>query len=654
MEGTKTEGRGNTGTLAALHRIELIAVRPQDPVWVADSNEAADALIAHGALATACGDNPVEATDWSPLANRQVRIWPQLSRLGFARGYFIQDFLLAMGARVDVLDTMQLKPIQKDGGAAEWFADHPDATAADVWRLATEEMAGAEPTVTATDPRPRDLPQTLKPVPRWESDLLPRGLQPWVCDVSERMQAPPEFAAVSALVALGAVIGRQLAVLPKRLDTWSVIAHPWGAVVGRPGVLKSPALREGIRLLQELEADAALEHKSAAVRHETKKQMAQARIDALKVALRAATQKDDTAELARIERELNAALIPVEEPQPKRYVSNDATVEKLGEILAGNPNGTLIFRDELAGWLGNLDHEGREGERAFYLEAWDGQGAFTFDRIGRGTVRIDPLCLTMLGGIQPGPLTEYLLAAARGGRTDDGLLQRFQLLVYPDVPEKWCNVDRPPDAAICARTEELFRTCARLKPLEVGATHRAGKLPAIHFDEDAQALHDSWRPSLEERLRTGDEPPMFAAHLGKYRSLIPALAALFHIADVASGFARPGPISAGAFRLALRWAEFLEAHAARVYALGEKPADAAARALAAKLKAGALPESFTARQIERHHWAGLAHPDEVREGIETLAGLGWLQVDVHSGRGRPVMRYRLNPRVKKEARAHRG
>ncbi len=85
------------------------------------------------------------------------------------------------------------------------------------------------------------------------------------------------------------------------------------------------------------------------------------------------------------------------EPQRRRYLTNDATVEKIGELLAANPRGLLIFRDELTGWLSSLDREGREGTRAFFLEAWNGTGRFTYDRIKRGTIDIEAACLSMLG-----------------------------------------------------------------------------------------------------------------------------------------------------------------------------------------------------------------------------------------------------------------
>src|SRR2546426_1343824 len=56
-------------------------------------------------------------------------------------------------------------------------------------------------------------------------------------------------------------------------------------------------------------------------------------------------------------------------------------------------------------------------------EAWNGTGAYTYDRIGRGTLHIRAACLSVLGGLQPGPL-ERSLREVFGGRGDDGLLQR--------------------------------------------------------------------------------------------------------------------------------------------------------------------------------------------------------------------------------------
>ena len=95
-----------------------------------------------------------------------------------------------------------------------------------------------------------------------------------------------------------------------------------------------------------------------------------------------------------------------------------------------SPAGLILLRDELAGWIAQVENAGRT--RAFFLEAWDGDGEFSFDSLRRGTVQASGMCLSIFGGIQPGPLQAHVTAAGSGA-TDDGFLQRFQLLVWPDV-----------------------------------------------------------------------------------------------------------------------------------------------------------------------------------------------------------------------------
>ena len=50
---------------------------------------------------------------------------------------------------------------------------------------------------------------------QFELDLLPDALRSWVADVADRVQCPPDFAAATAILALGSVVGRRVAVFPK-------------------------------------------------------------------------------------------------------------------------------------------------------------------------------------------------------------------------------------------------------------------------------------------------------------------------------------------------------------------------------------------------------------------------------------------------------
>ena len=293
----------------------------------------------------------------------------------------------------------------------------------------------------------------MRPVEAFDFDLLPFALREWVKDTANRMQCPPDFVAVGAMVALSSVIGRKAVIRPKQHDKWEVVPNLWGMVVGRPGVMKSPALSEMMHPLNVLQQIANKDYKQA------QKDLG------VNSKLAALTQKDTESRAQKLikagdndgARALLAQLQSEEDAQElkaRRYIANDASVEALGEILADNPSGILVYRDELHGLLSGLDRQGQEGSRAFYLQAYEGNQSYTFDRILRGlNIHIPAVCLAMLGGIQPGKLRAYVADALEGGAGDDGLLQRFGLMVWPDIPQHWRDVDQDPnkEAAEVAR-----------------------------------------------------------------------------------------------------------------------------------------------------------------------------------------------------------
>lgn len=331
----------------------------------------------------------------------------------------------------------------------------------------------------------------------------------------------------------------------------------------------------------------------------------------------------------------------------RRYLTQDATVEKLGELLQENPNGLLVLRDELAGWLRTLERPGREGEREFYLEAWNGTGGFTFDRIGRGTVHIDALTVSMLGGIQPGKLDKYLSEAIAGGGGADGLLQRFQLVVYPDHVGAYRHVDRYPDTQAKQKANAIFEALDSLNLAELGLDTQEGEIPALHFSDEAQELFDAWRTELETRLRSTDldHKPAYASHIAKYRSLMPSLALIFHLVGIADGTAS-GPVSLGTAQLAAAWCEYLEAHALKLYAQEVSSHIKAAQELKTKIEDDAIKDGATVRSIYNSGWAGLDNRDAVMSGLEVLAENNWIRIDEQVTGGRPSQTVRLHPTLR--------
>lgn len=491
-------------------------------------------------------------------------------------------------------------------------------------------------------PEPREIPSGLSPVKPFDPRLLPKTVRPWIEDISERIGCPPDFPAVAAMVALASVVGRRVTIRPSRRDDWTVTPNLWGAAIGRPGVLKSPAVAEALKPLQRLEVAAAAEHSAAL----SEWKLVQ---DVLEVKRSTSDKKEIKKQLAagkkaeEIARELAEGEEEAPKPARRRFLVNDATPEALQEILAENPAGTLAFRDELVGLLRSLEKEGREDARAFYLEAWNGEGRFESNRIGRGTTIVEHCTLSLLGNIQPGPLREYLRSASAGGGGADGLVQRFQLAVWPDVSSEWTHVDRWRDTEARNEAFDAFERLANLNPDDVGGERDkyddAGP-PFLRFDDAAQEVFIEWRVDLERRVRSGDEHPAFESHLAKYRSLIPSLALLSHLVD-----GNTGPVGSPSIMRALAWAQYLETHARRMYGSVLGADTFPARCLARRITAGDLEDGFTLRSVYRNGWSGLASREEAASAVEMLEALDWLRAVEEDTGGRPRTVYRINPRL---------
>ena len=317
----------------------------------------------------------------------------------------------------------------------------------------------------------------------------------------------------------------------------------------------------------------------------------------------------------------------IEPPAQKRLILTDSTFEKLHEILSENPAGVLVLRDELTGWLAGLDKQGHEGERAFYLQAWNGDSSFSVDRIGRGSIHVPAACVSLFGNIQPSRLRSYLSDAITGGPGDDGLFQRFQVLVWPDTQPDWVLVDRPPNPKALATAEKVFVALAKIS---TEASVRAC------FAPDAQSLFFDWLADLEGKVR-GESgiPPAMVAHLSKYRSLMPSLALLFELADRAAADEEIGlgmTVSLDHAKQAAVFCEYLESHARRVYACIISPETRAARDLARHIRIHNLPEVFKTREVYLKGWSGLDSPERVRGALTLLEDAGWVRRATNSRR----------------------
>jgi Protein of unknown function (DUF3987) len=487
---------------------------------------------------------------------------------------------------------------------------------------ARHERGEAEPW-----PAPRPLSAVLAAVCPFDPELLPETLRPWVLDLAERLQVPADYPAVALIVMLAGALGRRASIRPQRHDHWMVVPNLWGAIIGRSGVMKSPVLHAAMGPLRRRQALAMAVYESErdAYQHHLQQYPARKR-----------SRRPTTATAAHDHGE--CAAWDAETPTPPvctRYLVNEATIERVHVILKENPQGVLYLRDELSGWMAQLDQRGRERDRAFFLETWDGNSDFTFDRVGRGTVYASHLCLSVFGGLQPARLREYLADAVTGGAGDDGFMQRLQLLVWPDVPPNWEEIDRLPDSRAEVRVEQILDRLLRISPED---PFRA------RFSPEAQERFSAWRKELEQKIRSGHLEPALESHLAKSRSLLPKLALLFHMAE--DGKEEEIPLMEA--QRAAQFCAYLESHAQRVYGcMASKPLQLAA-SLGQKLRRRRLASGFRVCDVYLHGWPGLDTAERARVAIQVLVDAGWVRPSTVRGSGRggaPNEEYMVNPAI---------
>lgn len=490
-------------------------------------------------------------------------------------------------------------------------------------------LPGAQqaPWVNGSWPEPARLPSQLLPVPKLTADYLPQAINEGVSDIAERLGCPIEYVAIPTLVGAGIVIGNRIGIWPKQYDeSWRVFTGFWGGIVGEPGTMKTPALNAAFSPLYEIERHEIEGYRAALAKYHADREVYEKAI--------ADFQQGKTT---------NIPPEPVQPTKP-RLIVNDSTYQALGEILACNPRGVLALADELSGLLQGLDTAGQERARGFYLSGWGGAGNYAFDRITRGAICLTNYMLAVFGGFQPARIAAYVQFAQGGNAKNDGLLQRFQLLVWPDVSNSTTGIDRPENKVALKRMYDAIRNLRELNNQPGLIKHRGGsEITMLHFDSDAQGLFNDWYHEHELGLRNGDFDSAVQSHFAKYRSLVPGLALLFHLLDN-----RSVEVGRDCLAAAIGLSEYLKSHALRVYAAVNGTDYASVRALAKRLLAGEIQNGFTARTVYTRGWRDLNSPEKVRGALETLTELNWLAEHHETTGGRSKTTYELNPKVTAE------
>jgi Protein of unknown function (DUF3987) len=405
--------------------------------------------------------------------------------------------------------------------------------------------------------------------------ILPDVIERFAFDQGRAMGADMAGIAASALAVCSAAIPDKVKLQVKRHNTgWLEEARLWVATVGPPSSMKTPIMKAAARPLRKLDGELVRQH------------------------------QQERSQYDRLPKEEKANTEP---PKHTRLMIEDATPEAAQGILRDSPDGVLCYQDEMAGWFGAMDRYsgGKGGDRAFWLQAFNG-GAHSVERVGRGSVYIPNLSVSLLGGIQPEPIRKIA-----DDTVDDGLLQRLlPIMLMPAVE----SFDEPESMVV----SEYAQMIGRLRGLNE---------TILRFDEGAQI----YRQELERKhlkLQSAEiVNRKLAAHIGKYGGIFARLCVVWHCAENGAMGHVPPVISEGTARRAGQFLHgFLLRHAFAFYmsVLGLTSDHDKLVAVAGFI----LPhkkDRITNRDIQRgDRTMRKVQPQEMATVLEQLEAYGWL------------------------------
>lgn len=383
----------------------------------------------------------------------------------------------------------------------------------------------------------------------------------------------PSGPIVAAVVTTAAALDDGIQLEVARNTEWRESARLWAALVGPPGMAKTPAIRAATAPLVELHKELVNEYAARTRGMDPKKE---------------------------------------ELPPLPALVSHDATLEKLTEVLRDNPRGLLYHTEELDAWLGSHDAY-RAGDsskdRGEWLQLFDG-GGHQVDRVRRGSYFVPNWGVSLISATTPDALRRLTKKL-----TNDGLLQRVLpvLIGVAGAPDPAISADKP-RAALTAAVEAVHK-------------HRAD-YRVVKLSAGASALFEA------ELLRTrelavacGAISASLAGHVAKYATFLARVALAFHALESPAQHPAERELSVDTMRLAQRFMARAFLHARAFYrdlTGGDEAFDIAQRVARWLVAAQPPVETVSRAKIMQRGAFGSAGEMVQSAAMRILEDFGWV------------------------------
>lgn len=222
-------------------------------------------------------------------------------------------------------------------------------------------------------------------------EVLPQNMQDFIRMCNLTLNFSPDFTACSMMSAMAVLIGNTFKLRVK--TGWNAPLIFWFSIIGEPGTLKSHPLKVAYDPLKKIDMQ--------------QKAVWDIEMDKFKEYER---NKDKPE---------NKNMEPMNKPKFMQTIISDYTIESLYPIHDYNKRGIGLYRDELVGFLNDMNKYRKGSDEQFWLESFN-NSSYTVNRVTKDPILLSDICINVIGTIQP----EVLFKEIRN-RDGNGFIDRF-------------------------------------------------------------------------------------------------------------------------------------------------------------------------------------------------------------------------------------
>lgn len=362
-------------------------------------------------------------------------------------------------------------------------------------------------------------------------EIFPEPIQNYILECHDTLNSNIDYMGCAMMWLISVCIGNSMELQVK--TAWVERGSLWLCLVGKAGIGKTPSVKNMTFPLTKINGRQVKRYYKELEKWE------------------------EYNSLSKKERE---DVVEVRKPVKEQFIANDITLEALVELHQESDNAVGVFKDELAGWIKDMNKYREGSDLEFWLSTWSGEAAIMNRKTAKSGF-VDVPFIPVLGGIQPSIFSQFSTQENK----ENGFTDRL-LLCYPDAKVENYNEREMDEDIIHWYKERITAFHSKMKQNVIRDDEGQIQPQRLTFSEKAKEVWVNAFNAITAQENDDEQNEYLKSMYPKQKSYIPRFALLLHIFDLffENNLSEIRPISEQSMKKAIRLSDYFVANAQKI------------------------------------------------------------------------------------------